>query len=208
MTYKLEYNFYYDYNNETFNNIFNIRKQNILLNTNSQYKECKDELKLIEEYFVEIFCWTALPKELLYKINEILETYINDYTLIDPCSGNSFHTFLFNEFCKKNVITIDIQEEKDAWINTIECDGLDYIKNNITDFSDKVLLLSWIDYDELTTNLLKNFKGDIILSIGNYEEGNSKNYLKNLNEKYDLIKHFVLIMPWNLQENIKIFKRK
>ena len=59
MTYKLEYNFYYDYNNETFNNIFNIRKQNILLNTNSQYKECKDELKLIEEYFVEIFCWTA-----------------------------------------------------------------------------------------------------------------------------------------------------
>ena len=53
-------------------------------------------------------------QKLLYKIREILETYINDYTLIDPCSGNSFHTFLFNEFCKKNVITIDIQEEKDT----------------------------------------------------------------------------------------------
>ena len=44
--------------------------------------------------------------------------------------GNSFHTFLFHEFCKKDVITIDIQKEKDAWIKTIECDGLDYIKND------------------------------------------------------------------------------
>ena len=34
--------------------------------------------------------------------------------------------------------------------------------------------LAWIDYDNLTFNLLKHFKGNIILSIGNYEEGNSK----------------------------------
>ena len=103
---------------------------------------------------------------------------------------------------------MDIQKEKDAWITTIECDGLDYIKNNIIDFSDKVLLLSWIDYDKLTTNLLKNFRGNIILSIGNYEEGNSKNYLITLEEKYDLVNHFILNMPWNLKEHIKIFKRK
>ena len=100
---------------------------------------------------------------------------------------------------KKDVITVDIQKEKDAWITTKKCDGLDYIKNNIIDFSDKVLLLSWIDYDELTTNLLKNFKGNIILSIGNYEEGNSKNYLITLEQKYDLVNHFILNMPWNLK---------
>ena len=209
MNYNLEYTFYYQYNSsELFNNIFNKRKQNILLNNNSQYKKCDNELKLVEEYFVEIFCWTVIPKDLLYNINEILESFINDYTLIDPCSGNSFHTFLFHEFCKKDVITIDIQKEKDAWITTIECDGLDYIKNNIIDFSDKVLLLSWIDYDELTTNLLKNFKGNIILSVGNHEEGNSKNYLITLEEKYDLVNHFILNMPWNLKEHIKIFKKK
>ena len=209
MTHRLEYTFYKDYSySEIFNDIFNKRKQNILLNNNNQYKNCEDENKLIEDYFVEIFCWTVLPKDLLITINELLESYINNYILIDPCSGNSFHTFLFHEFCKKDVITIDIQKEKDAWIKTIECDGLDYIKNDIIDFSDKVLLLSWIDYDELTTNLLKNFKGDIILSFGNYDESNSKNYLNELNKNYILIEHYVLNMPWDSKEHIKIFKRK
>ncbi len=209
MTHRLEYTFYKDYSySEIFNNIFDKRKQNILLNNNNQYKNCEDELNLIEEYFVEIFSWTVLPKDLLITINKILESYINNYILIDPCSGNSFHTFLFHEFCKKDVITIDIQREKDAWIKTIECDGLDFLKNNIIDFSDKVLLLSWIDYDELTTNLLKNFKGDIILSFGNYDKSNSKNYLNELNKNYNLIQHYILIMPWGSKEHIKIFKKK
>lgn len=53
MTYKLEYNFYYDYDNETFNNIFNKRKQNILLNTNSQYKECKEESDFLSNRVME-----------------------------------------------------------------------------------------------------------------------------------------------------------
>ena len=208
MIYNLKYDFYKDYeNNNNFNDIFKKRKQNILLNTNNQYKKCEDELKLINEYFVEIFSWSALPKDLLFMINDILEEFVGDYTMIDPCSGNSFHTFLFNEFCNKNVITIDIQRENDAWIDTMECDGLEYVKNNINDFNNTVLLLSWIDYDDLTTGLIKNFKGDFVLSIGNYKEGNSKKYLNELNKNYSLIRHFVLNMPWNLQENIKIFRR-
>ena len=48
MNYNLEYTFYYQYNSsELFNNIFNKRKQNILLNNNSQYKKCDNELKLV-----------------------------------------------------------------------------------------------------------------------------------------------------------------
>lgn len=208
MIYNLNYDFYKDYVvNDNFNNIFEKRKQNILLNMNSQYKKCDDEQKLVNDYFVEIFSWSVLPKDLLFTINDILEEYLNDYTIIDPCSGNSFHTFLFNEFCNKNVITIDIQKENDAWIDTIECDGLEYVKNNINDFNNMVLLLSWVDYDNLTTSLIRNFKGDFVLSIGNYKEENSKQYLGELNKNYSLISHFVLNMPWGLQENIKIFRR-
>lgn len=208
MIYNLKYDFYKDYEiSHNFNNIFKKRKQNILLNTNNQYKKCEDELKLLNEYFVEIFSWSALPKDLLFIINDVLEEFVGNYTMIDPCSGNSFHTFLFNEFCNKNVITIDIQTENDAWIDTIECDGLEYIKNNINDFNNMVLLLSWIDYDDLTTSLIQNFKGDFVLSVGNYKEGNSKKYLNVLNKDYILIRHFILNMPWNLQENIKIFRR-
>ena len=208
MIYNLNYDFYKDYEkNNNFNTIFKKRKQNILLNNNNQYKKCEDEIKIVNEYFVEIFSWSVLSKDLLFTINDILEKFIGEYTIFDPCSGNSFHTFLFNEFCNKNVITIDIQKENDAWIDTIECDGLEYMKHNINNFDNMVLLLSWIDYDNLTTNLIKNFKGDFVLSIGNYKEENSKNYLNELNKNYSLIKHFILNMPWDLQEHIKIFCR-
>lgn len=109
--------------------------------------------------------------------------------------------FYLRQICNKNVITIDIQKENDAWIDTIECDGLEYMKHNM------VLLLLWIDYDNLTTSLIKNFKGDYVLSIGNYKDENSRNYLNELNQNYSLIKHFILNMPWDLQEHIKIFRR-
>lgn len=109
--------------------------------------------------------------------------------------------FYLRQICNKNVITIDIQKENDAWIDTIECDGLEYMKHNM------VLLLLWIDYDNLTTSLIKNFKGDYVLSIGNYKHENSRNYLNELNQNYSLIKHFILNMPWDLQEHIKIFCR-
>lgn len=199
----IKYDFYKEYiNDELFNSIFQKR----LTKVKNQYKFMKIN-NLIEEYFVEIFCWTVIPKKLLFEIDFILNSHINNYTLIDLCSGNSFHTFLFNNFCNRNVITVDIQVEECAWIYTIENEALDYLKNKITNFEDKILLLAWTDYDELSINLLKNFKGNLVLSVGNYEDGDSKRYLEELKNSYELLHHFQLKMPWDLIENIKIFRK-
>ena len=199
----VNYDFYKEYiNDELFNNIFQKR----LIKVKNQYKFMEIN-NLIEEYFVEIFCWTVIPKKLLFEIDFILNSHVNNYTLIDLCSGNSFHTFLFNNFCNRNVITVDIQVEESAWIDTIENEALDYLKNKITNFEDKVLLLAWTDYDELSINLLKNFKGTLVLSVGNYEDGDSKRYLEELKNSYELLHHFQLKMPWDLIENIKIFRK-
>ena len=207
LIHKVNYDFYKEYiDDELFNNIFEKR----LIKIENQYKHMHKFMKinnLIEEYFVEIFCWTVIPKKLLFEIDTILNSHINNYTLIDLCSGNSFHTFLFNNFCKRNVITVDIQIEKNAWIETIENDALYYLKNYVKKFEDKILLLAWTDYDNLTFSLLKNFKGKIILSIGNYEDGDSKKYLEELKNNFELLHHFQLKMPWDLIENIKIFRR-
>lgn len=199
----IKYDFYKEYiNDDLFNSIFQKR----LTKVKNQYKFMKIN-NLIEEYFVEIFCWTVIPKKLLFEIDFILNSHINNYTLIDLCSGNSFHTFLFNNFCNRNVITVDIQVEECAWIYTIENEALDYLKNKITNFEDKILLLAWTDYDELSINLLKNFKGNLVLSVGNYEDGDSKRYLEELKNSYELLHHFQLKMPWDLIENIKIFRK-
>ena len=202
---KINYNFFEDYLD---NKEFNIKFQKRLNKIKNQYQKFLNVDNIIEDFFVEIFCWSVIPIDVLYQINGLLESYILDYLIIDPCSGNSFHTFLFKTFCNKEVITIDIQPEDNAWIETIPSCGLNYIKNNIDDFSNKVLLLAWIDYDDLTYSLLKNFKGILVLSIGNYEKHNSQKYLNELKENYDLIFHYKLIMPWNLTENIRIFKKK
>lgn len=202
---KINYNFFEDYlDNIEFNKKFNKR----LIKIKNQYQKYLKVDNIVEDFFVEIFCWTVIPKDILFEINGLLENYIHDYILIDPCSGNSFHTFLFNTFCNKEVITIDIQPEENCWIHTISADGLTFLKNNINDFSNKILLLAWIDYDDLTYSLLKIFKGLLIVSIGNYENHNSKQYLNELNNNFDLIYHYEFIMPWNLIENIRIFKRK
>ena len=144
----------------------------------------------------------------LIEINQILESYILNYTLIDPCSGNSFHTFIFNLIFNKNIITIDIQPEEKAWTNTISSDGIEYIENNVKNFSDKILLLAWSDYDEFSYKVLSKFDWNLVISIGNYDISNSKKYLKELNENFNLIVHYHLMMPWNLIENVKIYKKK
>jgi hypothetical protein len=81
------------------------------------------------------------------------------------------------------------------------------MQNKINSFEDKVLLLSWIDYDDLTVALLKSYKGQIVISIGNYDETNSKQYLYELNNNYLLLKHYELKMPWNSIENCRIYKK-
>ena len=201
MSYPVTYDFYKDYlQNKKFQEIFNKRKQ--IIRDRYSLKHSDDEL--IREYFVEIFSWSVIPYNLLIEINQILDKlgYIN--RIIDPCSGNSFHTFIFSEFCQKSVSTIDIQPEELSWIETINDNGLDFIKNNCT--NNDCLLLSWIDYDDLAYNLLYNFRGDMVISIGNYENI-SFQYLDLLESNFVLMKRYILNMPWNYIEQIKIYKR-
>ena len=199
-------NFYNDYiDNELFVKKFNIRKSYI----KKKYNLNLTDNELIKDYFVEIFSWTAMDKFIIKDIYNTISNYISDIEIIDPCSGNSFHTFLFHTFMEVPVITIDIQPEENSWIETIENDGLNYIKN-MKNSENKVLLLSWIDFTkyDLAYNLLKNFKGDIVISVGNYIEDNSKNYVDELNNNFVLIKEYNCTMPWEYEEGIKIYKKK
>lgn len=201
---QIDYDFYNEYlHDDKFKKIFNERI--IYIKTQYNLKYSDDEI--IKEFFVEIFSWTVLDIRILFEINKIIDTYVPNGILVDPCSGNSFHTFLFNQICKREVITIDIQPENNAWIKTITCDGLEYIRK-MDNHKNKILLLSWIDFthNELSYNLLKSFKGDIVISIGNYRPNNSKKYIEELNCKYQLVQSYDCIMPWNLNEEIKIFK--
>ena len=77
------------------------------------------------------------------------------------------------------------------------------------DNENKVLLLSWIDYTkyDLSYNLLKSFKGQIVISVGNYRENNSKKYLDELSNNYILIKEYYCQMPWKYEEEIKIYRK-
>ena len=201
----INYNFYEEYlENEEFSKMFQIRKS---------YVKNKDRLKysddeLVKERFVEIFSWTVIKKNLLFEINKIICEIVPNGIIIDPCSGNSFHTFLFKTFCNREVITIDIQPEENAWIKTLEQDGLEYLKN-MKIHDNKILILSWIDYTgkELSYNLLKSFKGNLVISIGNYREINSKKYLDELKSKYEIINSYDCMMPWNMIEEIRIFKK-
>ena len=201
----ISYNFYEEYlENEEFSKIFKIRK--LYVKNKDKLKYSDDEL--IRERFVEIFSWTVIKKNILFEINKIISEIVPDGIIIDPCSGNSFHTFLFKTFCNRKVITIDIQPEENAWVETMEQDGLEYLKN-MKIHDNKILILSWIDYTgkELSYNLLKSFKGNLVISIGNYREINSKKYLDELKSNYEIINSYDCMMPWNMIEEIRIFKK-
>lgn len=66
--------------------------------------------------------------------------------------------------------------------------------------------LSWIDYDDLALELAMKYKGNIIISIGNYEL-RSKKYLNYLRNNYKLIKRYILYFPWKSSEKIEIYKK-
>ena len=72
-------------------------------------------------------------------------------------------------------------------------EGVKYL-NSIANHQDKILLLSWIDYDELAHRLVKNYRGNIIISVGNYENISFK-YLKELHQNFIKIKNYDFIMP-------------
>ena len=202
----IDYDFYKDYQDNTmFNKILTERIKYI---QNKHFIKNINGDAFIEQYFVEIFSWTVLSKDLLIDLDTVINTLLPNYILLDPCSGNSFHTFLFNYYCNRDVITIDIQPDDVPWIHTIEQDGLSYLKTNET-HKDFALWLSWIDLtdQDLSYNLLKSFKGSVIISVGNYREVNSKKYLDLLNNEYKLVVQYFCEMPWNLVEEIKVFIR-
>ena len=206
--FKITYDFYKSYDEiKDFKKIFEKRKKYI---KDKLCILCCLEDDLLSDYFVEIFSWTVMDKAIMDKIKEdIINNYVlklEDITIVDPCSGNSFHTFLFNRYLLMSVITIDIQPEENAWIDTIEGDGLSYIKN-MKNHSNKILFLSWIDYtnNELPYNLLINYKGNMVISVGNYREIDCKKYIDELNDKYKLISEYYINMPWGSVEEIKIY---
>ena len=132
---------------------------------------------------------------------------ININQVIDPCAGNSFHTYVIQNYLKMNVITVDIQDETYSWTPITEKDGrLALQELSVEEHQNTALLLSWIDYESLTIELLELYQGKMVISVGNYA-GKSPNYLKKLKDKYKLQKEIVLRMPWGLEEKIEIYLR-
>ena len=103
---KIDYNFYNEYlTNSNFKQRFNIRLNEI----KNRFNLKLEEIDLVQEYFVEIFSWTVIPKDILILLhNNIKNKNINIEGIIDPCCGNSFHSYLFTEFCNLKSISIDI----------------------------------------------------------------------------------------------------
>ena len=200
-------NFYRDYlSNQTFKT--KLKERYLYIKRKYQLKLPVDEI--IKEYFVEIFSWSVIPYEILLIISDYLKTMDIKY-VIDPCCGNAFHTFLFNEFTCFITTSIDNQKEPYAWLEIIEQDGVAYIEDmNELEHQRGALILSWIDGDKLASKLLNSYEGNIIISIGNYDNltHDCPNYLSELNINYDLQKRIILKMPWGLEEKIEIYLKK
>ena len=178
--------------------ISNLRKKYHLDSLNT------DEIR--KEYFVEIFSWSVFTPDIL----DILKNYLNQFNIqrvIDTCAGNAFHTYLIHNYLGIDVITVDIQDEPSSWTPITEKDGRLALKELApTEHQNSALLLSWIDYESLTIELLELYQGKLVISVGNYE-GNSLQYLAKLKEKYNLQKRIMLQMPWGLEEKIEIYSR-
>ena len=204
----IKYNFYKKYNKYN-------KKLHIIDKINKRIKKISEENfleindKFLEEYFTDIFSWSVIPYKLLKKIEKLLLKY-NIKSILDLSCGNAFHMFLFNNFTKLYTYPVDIQNENESWLPITVIDARSYLKqlNNIksNNMNNIALFLSWIDYDELALDLIKNYKGNIVISIGNYEL-RSKKYLNYLYKNFKIIKKYVLKMPWNRTENIEILHR-
>lgn len=201
----IKYDFFKDYlGNQEFKTIFykrfdRIKKNYIKFNGNDI-----TDFEIIKENFVEIFSWSVFNKTFLLElINTIKDSNLT--TILDPCAGNAFHSFLFKTFSNLETITIDIQDEEDSWTPIIEMNCLEYMRN-YDKYNETALLLSWLDYETLGIRVLNMYKGLMVISVGNYYH-NSPNYLKKLNDEYSLLRVIYLKMPWGLEEKIEIYKK-
>ena len=159
---------------------------------------------VIKNYFVEIFSWSVIPRYLLFNIRKYLKDF-NINSILDPCCGNAFHTFLFDTFTGINTFSCDNQKEQEAWMDITEKDGMKFLEDlNDKEHQEGALMLSWIEGEELAMKLLNKFYGDVVITIGNYKE-TSPRFYEYLNHYYECKKRFILEMPWNLNENIEIY---
>lgn len=198
----IKYDFYKEYlKNNNFNDIFKQRTAYI----KSKYDINMTDKELIESYFVELFSWSVIPKELLLDISKYLQQ--NNITrILDPCCGNAFHTCLFDMISGINTLSCDIQIEENAWIKSIEQDGRQFLDElNEQEHFEGALILSWIDGEKLARELLSKYKGNIIISIGNYVINTG--YIDDLQRYYKLRKQIILKMPWGLNERIEIYSK-
>jgi hypothetical protein len=199
----VDYNFYKDFHNY----IFDRKLKNRIKYFQNRYDIKTQSLdSLIKNHFVEIFCWSVIPLNILNMLNEIIKS--NKITgVIDPCCGNAFHTYLFDNVLGLNTYSVDIQDEPHSWKNIIEEDGRLFIKNlSMEEHTKNLLLLSCIDNDSLTTDLLDLYEGNLVISLGNYNKL-SPNYIKKLRKSFKLIKKVILKMPWNIKENLEVYLR-
>ena len=197
----VQYDFYKEYASDLLEKILEKRVNSISLN---HFGKKIPSDNFLSEFFVDVFCWSVFPKKILREIETILlDNQIQ--TIYDLSCGNGFHIFLFNQFTKINGVAIDIQNEENSWSNIIVQDARLFLQNLIQSTS-QALLLSWIDYDELALNFAKNYHGNIIISVGNYELRSTK-YLKYVHDHFYLIKRFILKLPWNRTEKIEIYCR-
>ena len=207
MNIKVDYCFYKEYIKLDSNFEVKMKKRIKDIRDNVSYKDSEklDDDCLIREYFVEVFSWTALSYNTLTTIYKIIKEYAT--TLLDPCCGNSFHTYLFETFTDMKCISYDIQDEPNSWTMITVNDGLESF-NELSSHSNTCLMMSWIDYDELSVKLLETYKGNIVLCIGNYYETNPNfECVKKLAREYTSIFRTRLLMPWNLLETIEIYVR-
>ena len=201
----VDYNFYKVFTRDTeFLKKFVKRIQKLKTDHKLSHQSNDD---IVRQYFVEIFSWSVFTP----RVVEILGTSLKKYKIkqvLDPCAGNAFHTFILNSKLGIDVHTVDIQNETDSWLPIRELDGRSLLKElSSREHNKSALLLSWIDYESLTIELLEEYQGKMVISVGNYEE-RSPTYLEKLKEKYNLKTRVILQMPWNLEEKIEIYVRK
>ena len=161
-------------------------------------------LWLLKEHFVELFSWSVLPINILQQIRELTKTY-NYNKILDPSAGSGFHACILNQIGDLTVSAFDIQPE-DSDISWYPVEKKDLRELDFNKYTNHALFLSWINGNELAVHCLKNYKGGLVISVGNYEDYPScSEYLNILNTEYNLVYKNEIQTKWNLSEQIKIF---
>ncbi|VVU95305.1 hypothetical protein CPAV1605_1056 [seawater metagenome] len=147
-------------------------------------------MKDLNSYFVEFFSWSPIPFDCLFRIHMLLKK-LGITKIYDPCAGSGYHAFLFNKILKYEVTAVDLQPENfsNKWYNVTEnnCLKMDKIKPSL-------LILSWMDYQELSEKLLDKYKPNYVMLIGIYHRSSeSQKFYETMITQNEFIEEFDLI---------------